>query len=122
MRSLWVAGCLGQIFIILLSQITCYYYTFMLLSAPLTRRKRQLEIPLLCLAALSQGIWRWTSWNDDRYALLTAAMLGFCYFLLYAFVNKACPPPAAAASPLAAWLASVRDRGDRRWAQSVPPP
>ncbi|MGK3972765.1 hypothetical protein WMF38_13740 [Sorangium sp. So ce118] len=87
-RSLWVAGCLGQIFIILLSQITCYYYTFMLLSAPLTRRKRQLEIPLLCLAALSQGIWRWTSWNDDRYMLLTAAMLGFCYFLLYAFASK----------------------------------
>ncbi|WP_437575213.1 hypothetical protein [Sorangium sp. So ce887] len=103
-RSLWVAGCLGQIFIILLSQLTCYYYTFMLLSAPLTRRKRQLEIPLLCLAALSQGIWRWTSWNDDRYTLLTVAMLGFCYFLLYAFTRKVRRAESRQALAAAPWV------------------
>jgi len=91
-RSLWVCGCLGQIFIILLSQITCYYYTFMILSAPLTRWRRQLELPFLGLAVLSQGIWRWTSWNDDRYTVLTGIMLAFCYFLLYTFAKKAREP------------------------------
>ncbi|XXX80168.1 hypothetical protein WMF30_15490 [Sorangium sp. So ce134] len=88
-RSLWVGQCLAQIFIILLSQITCYYYMFMILSAPLTRLRRRLEAPLLGLAALSQGIWRWSSWNDDRYTALTVAMLAFCYFLLYAFARRA---------------------------------
>ncbi|WP_437590902.1 hypothetical protein [Sorangium sp. So ce1000] len=88
-RSLWVGQCLAQVFIILLSQITCYYYVFMILSAPLTRSRRRLEVPLLGLAALSQGIWRWSSWNDDRYTVLTVAMLAFCYFLLYTFARKA---------------------------------
>jgi hypothetical protein len=64
----------------------------MILSAPLTRWRRQLELPLLGLAVLSQGIWRWTSWNDDRYTVLTVIMLAFCYFLLYTFAKKARQP------------------------------
>ncbi|WP_437727009.1 hypothetical protein [Sorangium sp. So ce861] len=99
-RSLWVGQCLAQVFIILLSQITCYYYVFMVLSAPLTRLRRRLEVPLLGLAALSQGLWRWSSWNDDRYTVLTVAMLAFCYFLLYTFARKA--PRGRARVPLPA--------------------
>ena len=37
-KSLWVAQCLGQIFIILGSQLTCYYYSFMILSTPAAHR------------------------------------------------------------------------------------
>ena len=52
-KSMWVAQCLGQIFIILMSQLTSYYYAFMIISAPLTKARRQLEIPIVGLAAVS---------------------------------------------------------------------
>jgi hypothetical protein len=90
-RSLWVAQCLGQIFIILMSQLTCYYYSFMILSAPLTRLNRQIEAPLFGLAVLSQLISMGLYWNDDRYTALTAVSLAFCCYLLCLFSGKAMP-------------------------------
>lgn len=103
-RSLWVAECLGQIFIILMSQLTCYYYSFMILSAPLSRVKRQIEVPLFGLAALSQFIWITFYWNDDKYAALTAISLAFCFYLLCLFSGKTMPwerrdEPALVAAP-----------------------
>src|SRR5262249_7604921 len=53
-KNLWVAQCLAQVFIILMSQLTCYYYSFMILSAPLTRLRRSMEIPLFALAVMTQ--------------------------------------------------------------------
>src|SRR5262249_35238815 len=80
-RSLWVAECLAQIFMILGSQLTCYYYSFMILSAPLTRLKRQIEPFLFGLAALTQVIGMFFFWNDDKYTALTAVSLVFAYGL-----------------------------------------
>jgi hypothetical protein len=90
-RSLWVALCLAQIFILLMSQLTCYYYSFMILTAPLTRLKRQLEVPLFALAALSQFIWMAFYWNDDRYTMLTAVSLIFLGYVLCVFSGKPLP-------------------------------
>lgn len=87
-RSLWVATCLAQIFIILGSQLTCYYYSFMILAAPLTRLKRGIEVPLFGLAALSQFVWMAFYWNDDKYYTLTAISLAFCYYLLCMFAGR----------------------------------
>jgi hypothetical protein len=82
---MWVAQCLAQIWIILLSQLTCYYYSFMILAAPLTKLKRGIEAPLFGFAALSQFIWMTFTWNDDKYYVLTAISLILCYGLLCAF-------------------------------------
>lgn len=84
-KSLWIAECLGQVFIILLSQLTCYYYSFMILCAPLTKVKRQLEAPLLGFAALTQFVWISCYWNDDKYTGLTAISLVFCYGMFCVF-------------------------------------
>jgi hypothetical protein len=95
-KSLWVGLCLGQIFIILLSQLTCYYYSFLILSAPLTRFRRRtenpllsLEVPLFSLAALTQAIGMFFFWNDDKYTALTLVSLIFCYYLLFVFARRA---------------------------------
>jgi hypothetical protein len=87
-KSMWIAQCLGQIFIILLSQLTCYYYSFMILAAPLTRVKRGIEAPLFALAALSVFTWRAFEYNDDRYTALTLISLLFCCGLLCAFAGR----------------------------------
>jgi hypothetical protein len=87
-KSMWVAQCLGQVFIILLSQLTCYYYSFMILTAPLTRLKRGIEAPLFAFAAFSIFTWRIFFWNDDRYTGLTLISLLFCFGLLCVFAGK----------------------------------
>jgi hypothetical protein len=88
-RSMWIAECLAQIWIILLSQLTCYYYSFMILAAPLTKVKRGIEAPLFGLAALSQFVWMAFNFNDDKYWVLTLITLAFCYGLICAFAPRA---------------------------------
>ncbi|HZF53119.1 MAG TPA: hypothetical protein VE093_30910 [Polyangiaceae bacterium] len=87
-RSMWIAECLAQIWIILLSQLTCYYYSFMILVAPLTKVKRGIEAPLFGLSALSQFVWMAFNFNDDKYWVLTLISLVFCYGLLCAFAPR----------------------------------
>lgn len=87
-KSLWIAQCLGQIWIILLSQLTCYYYSFMILTAPLIKVKPGIEAWLFGLAALTQVIWMSMTWNDDRYTALTLMSLVFCYGLLILFMPR----------------------------------
>lgn len=85
-RLLWVGGCLGQVFIILMAQITCYYYSFLIYSALLTKAHRRLEAPLLGFAALTQLVYWTFYWNDDKYAALTLVSLLLCYGELCAFL------------------------------------
>lgn len=97
-RSLWLAQSLGQIWIILLSQLTCYYYSFMIVVAPLTRHRRFLEPYVFGFAILTQLIWLSSRHGDDRYATLSAASLVFCYGLLWVFrppalLRRAPPAP-----------------------------
>ena len=87
-KSLWVAQCLGQIFIILGSQLTCYYYSFMILGAPLIKLRRQVEVGLFGLAAITQIIWMNSYWNDNKYTALTVVSLIFCYMLIAMFWRR----------------------------------
>ncbi|MFT3772585.1 MAG: hypothetical protein QM820_44915 [Minicystis sp.] len=87
-KSMWLAACLAQVFIILMSQLTSYYYVFMILLAPLTKAKRSLEAPIFGFAALSQFVFIIFYWNDDKYWALTAISLVFCYGVLCAFLPQ----------------------------------
>jgi hypothetical protein len=87
-RSMWLSLCLGQIFIILLSQLTSYYYAFMIMSAPLTRARRQIELPLIGLAAMTQLVWQAFGWFDDKSALVTLIILLFCFWMVSLFAEK----------------------------------
>ena len=84
-RRPWIALGISQLWIVLLAQLTCYYYVFLLLTAPLTKARRSLEIPFVALSALSQAAWGAFWWNDDRYAALSVLAVGFCYAVAAAF-------------------------------------
>jgi hypothetical protein len=60
----------------------------MIITAPLTRARRQLEIPLLGLAAVSQLVWGAFGPWDDKSALMTLLSLLFCYALVCWFAPK----------------------------------
>lgn len=87
-RPLWIAGCLGQVFIVLGAQLTSYYYSFLVLSALLTGARRGLEMPLFAFVILSQVVFWTLAWNDDRYAILTLISLLLCYGLLLGFLRS----------------------------------
>jgi hypothetical protein len=87
-KSTWISLALGQIFIILLSQLTSYYYSFMVLSAPLSRARRQIELPLIGLAAMTQLAWQAFGAFDDKSAIVTLIILLFCYWLISLFAEK----------------------------------
>jgi hypothetical protein len=87
-KSLWVAQCLGQIFIILLSQLTCYYYSFMILGAPLTRLRRSAELGMFAVAAVTQIVWMNSYWNDNKYTMLTIVSLVWCSVLVGMFWRR----------------------------------
>jgi hypothetical protein len=89
-RPLWIAGCLGQVFIVLAAQLTSYYYSFLVLSALLTKTRRRLEVPLFAFVILSQLVFWMLPWNDDRYAALTLISLLLCSGLVLGFMR--CPP------------------------------
>ncbi|MBK8251662.1 MAG: hypothetical protein IPK82_03220 [Polyangiaceae bacterium] len=77
-KNMWVALCAAQVFVILLSQLTCYYYSYMILSAPMTRIKtlrRPLEIVLFGFCLVSQVTFRSFRFNDDKYWMLTLICL-----------------------------------------------
>ncbi len=81
-KSMWIALCVGQIFIILMSQLTSYYYAFLIITAPLTRVRRQIEVPYLGLAALTQIVFLSVGQWDDKSVICTLLSLAFCYWLV----------------------------------------
>lgn len=87
-KSMWIALCLGQIFIMLMAQLLSYYYAFLVIAAPLTKAKRQLGVPYLGLAAVSQLIWGAFGDFDDRSAAVTLVTLVFCYGLVCTFAEQ----------------------------------
>jgi hypothetical protein len=87
-KSMWIALCLGQVFIMLMVQLLSYYYAFLVIAAPLTKAKRQIEVPYLGLAAVSQLIWGAFGDFDDRSAAVTLVTLVFCYGLVCAFAKQ----------------------------------
>jgi len=100
-KSLWIAQCLSQVWIILLSQLTCYYYTFMIIAAPLTRLRRDMEIWLFGFAGVSQFVWKILGYNDDKYMLLTLMSLALCYAMMFSFGKR---EPTGADERPASWL------------------
>ncbi|HEX8693956.1 MAG TPA: hypothetical protein VF746_16150 [Longimicrobium sp.] len=84
-RSLWIVEGISQVCIVLLAQLTSYYYSFPVLAAPLTRARRGLEAPLLAFAAASQLVAAAFRYPDDRYAALSVLALLFTLGLVAAF-------------------------------------
>ncbi|MFO0591575.1 MAG: hypothetical protein U0441_28775 [Polyangiaceae bacterium] len=90
-RPLWIAMCAGQLFVVLLAQLTCYYYSFLILGAPLARirpLRRPVELSLFGFVVLSQVANRSFFWNDDKYWMLTLLSLGLSATLVVALAPR----------------------------------
>src|SRR5262249_44731402 len=95
-RLPWVAQGLSVVWVILLSQLTNYYYGFMLCAVPLLLLRPDLELAFYGYVVVTQVVWLTATWIDDRSTLHTALALALSYLLLAAFWPR--PPPQAAPS------------------------
>ncbi len=91
MKNMWLALCAGQVFVIMLSQLTCYYYSYMILSAPLTRVKplrKFYELSMFGMALISQFAFQTFRYNDDKYWVLTLLCLALNFMQLAALAPR----------------------------------
>jgi hypothetical protein len=96
-RSMWMAQALSVVWVVLLAQLTNYYYGFLLCAVPLIRVRRDLELAFYGYVFLTQIVFLKASWLDDKYTLQTYAALLLSYLLMAAFWPKAKALPVAAA-------------------------
>lgn len=108
-KALWIVTCLSQVFIILFSQLTCYYYAFLMLLAPLGQVRPKVERTMVGFVALSQVGELLLGYIDDRYTVLTILSLGLCIQLLL----ELAPPH---------WFDKLRELGLMKRDEPPPPP
>jgi len=84
-KSLWVAQALSVVWVILLSQLTNYYYCFMVCAVPLIKLERRLELLVYGYVIVTEVIFLTGYWNDDKYTFQTYVALAFSYALLAVF-------------------------------------
>jgi hypothetical protein len=69
----WVAACLGAGLIVMASELTCYYYGFLMTYGLLWDRRRIPGVLAAALAAFTCFIYDLLAWNDDHFAAMSLA-------------------------------------------------
>ncbi|MEY4582053.1 MAG: hypothetical protein RL701_6756, partial [Pseudomonadota bacterium] len=69
----WVAACLGTGLIVMASELTCYYYGFLMTYGLLWERRKLPGILAALLAAFTCFIYDFVAWNDDHFAAMSLA-------------------------------------------------
>jgi hypothetical protein len=84
-KTPWIAVGLSFPLVMVLTDPSTYYYSMVVLTVPLARARRSVEILLLGVAAASQLIMLDLKQMDDRYVALSALYLAFGAALLVLF-------------------------------------
>ena len=81
-RLVWIGGSLAQVLVVAAMKVVSWNYAFLVLSAPLTRGRGWLEVPIAGFLTLSQIIYVREAFNDDRYATLSLVALALSWGLV----------------------------------------
>jgi hypothetical protein len=102
--ELWVAASLGTGMIAFGSELTCYYYCFLMAMAALHEKRREAGMMLIGLAAATQFIaWQpfrgMSGWLDEQYTAMSVLTLAAIGSIWWMFTDKgavgALPPEPA---------------------------
>jgi hypothetical protein len=69
----WAAACLGTGLIVMSSELTCYYYGFLLTYGLLWQRRKLPGIAATALAGVTCLLAETIGWNDDHFAAMSLA-------------------------------------------------
>ena len=75
LRKAWLVAAAAVGLIPIATELTCYYYSFLLVLALLTVERDEIGIMFTGLSLVSCVIPTFLAWDEDRYALLSLAVL-----------------------------------------------
>ncbi|MGK0362913.1 MAG: hypothetical protein ACI9U2_005235, partial [Bradymonadia bacterium] len=78
----WEATAISTIMIIGVFDLTCYYYNFIVLLAPVAMRRTRYVVVLIGMALTSQIIQLKVGWYDEQYLWETALVLGVLLYII----------------------------------------
>jgi hypothetical protein len=107
-KLLWVGMAMSVPFMMCLSELTCYYYSFFLAPAVLILLRPTIGPPYLAMAASSAIILDCFYWVDDRFVAMSYAFFLFGLMQLYAYSRP------FTVTRLKAWLAGKPDPKSER--------
>jgi hypothetical protein len=84
-KNLWIVQALGCLMTTICVELTCYYYSYFILGALLTKGRKQIEYALLICAALTEIFHLNYGWFDDRFTAMSIpfVVLGLFMVLIY---------------------------------------
>jgi len=91
-KSLWIALCLSVVMVAALVEATCYYYSFFILAALLSRLRREFEYVALLVAGTSQllvNIPLISYFYDDRYTVQSVLFFAYAVGIIVALWPRA---------------------------------
>ena len=91
LRSAWLSLGVGLLSLTVHVGLTCYYHAFLVLSAPLSRARRPIELALITVSVLGNLLILRFPAGDDRYAVLSLLHIAFALFVTLLFSRR---PPA----------------------------
>jgi hypothetical protein len=117
----WVALSMGTMFMAIIFELTCYYYSFVFVVALLYEEKDEIGAWLLGAMALT-GFFDWgplrgmSHWLDEQYTAMSAVIVAAFVWILYRWVYPLppviAPVPATAGGPPLGGVESDDDGDD----------
>ncbi|HEU4536382.1 MAG TPA: hypothetical protein VFS00_19795, partial [Polyangiaceae bacterium] len=88
LKNLWVVEALGCLLVVLGAELTCYYYSFFVFAAMLSRGRRPLEIGLLAASVLTQLCNLHFVFYDDRFVGMSIVFLNLALFMVALYTRR----------------------------------
>ncbi len=84
----WEVAALSTVFVVGIFELTCYYYCFVVLLAPICVRRLRYTVLFLAMAVSTQWVHLGIGWYDVQYTVETAVVLGFMLLLLVGRIEE----------------------------------
>jgi hypothetical protein len=88
LKNLWVVEALGILPAIALVEVTCYYYSYFIFGALLSRGRRPIEIALIVGALLTEVFHLNHGWFDDRFTAMSVAFVVLAMFIVAMYMRR----------------------------------
>lgn len=88
LKNLWIVEALGCLLVTIGVELTCYYYSYFIFGAMLSKVRRHIEWALLVTSALTEIAHLQLNWFDDRFTAMSVAFLVLSLFMVMLFSRR----------------------------------
>jgi hypothetical protein len=88
LKNLWVVEALGCLLAVSFVEVTCYYYSYFIFGALLSKGRRPIEFALLLAALLTEICHLNYGWFDDRFTAMSVVFVGLAAFMVAMYTRR----------------------------------